>query len=121
MRQPIPRGDGDALLRAQALIGDEPCLVLFGDDLILGETSGAQQLIRAFEHHQTPIIALEKVPDERVASYGIFEPKFSEGTTHRMSQFLEKPHPSETSSRLGVIGKYIITPDVFRYLSDDGA
>lgn len=117
VRQPIPRGDWDALLRAQPLIGDEPCLVLFWDDLIRGEKSWAQQLIQAYEYYQSPFIALEKVPDDRMSSYGIFESKFSEGHIHRMLRFLEKPKPSETTSRLGVIGKYILTPEVFTYLN----
>lgn len=121
VRQPIPRGDGDALLHARAWIGDEPCLVLFGDDLIRGELTGAQQLVRAFEEKKTPIIALEKVADKRVSSYGIIESSESVGLTHKVSKFLEKPKPEETPSRLGVIGKYIITPEVFDYLAQDGA
>ncbi len=120
VRQPIPRGDGDALLRARALIGDEPCLVLFGDDLIKGERGGAEQLIEAFEKYGSPIIALERVTDKRVSSYGIIEPAVSEGSLHTVAKFLEKPKPEETSSRLGVIGKYIITPEVFDYLEKDG-
>ncbi len=121
VRQPIPRGDGDALLRARALIGDEPCLVLFGDDLIKWERGGAEQLIEAFEKYGSPIIALERVTDKRVSSYGIIEPAASEWSLHTVAKFLEKPKPTETSSRLGVIGKYIITPEVFDYLEKDGA
>ena len=121
VRQPIPRGDGDALLRARALIGDEPCLVLFGDDLIKGERGGAEQLIEAFEKYGSPIIALERVTDKRVSSYGIIEPATSLWVLHTVAKFLEKPKPTETSSRLGVIGKYIITPEVFDYLEKDGA
>lgn len=116
VRQPLPRGDGDALLRARAWIGDEPCLVLFGDDLIRGEIGGAQQLVDAYTQTGTPIIALEKVADKRVSSYGIIEARSSEGRLHEVSKFLEKPKPEETSSRLGVIGKYIITPEVFDFL-----
>lgn len=116
VRQPVPRGDGDALLRARAWIGDEPCLVLFGDDLIRGEESGAEQLVRAFESKGSPIIALERVADKRVSSYGIIESRGAEGSLYEVSKFLEKPKPEETSSRLGVIGKYIITPEVFDYL-----
>ncbi len=116
VRQPIPRGDGDALLRARALIGDEPCLVLFGDDLIKWDMSGAEQLVRAWNEKNAPIIALERVSDKRVSSYGIIEPALSEWKIHTVAKFLEKPKPEETSSRLGVIGKYIITPEVFEYL-----
>lgn len=116
VRQPLPRGDGDALMRARAWIGDEPCLVLFGDDLIKWESSGAEQLVAAFEQKWTPIIALERVADKRVSSYGIVESRSEEGSLYEVSRFLEKPKPEETSSRLGVIWKYIITSEVFDYL-----
>ena len=82
--------------------------------------SGAAQLVSAFEQYGSPIIALEKVADKRVSSYGIIESIASEGRVHEVSKFLEKPKPEETSSRLGVIGKYIITPEVFEYLEKDG-
>lgn len=120
VRQPIPRGDGDAILRAKALIGDEPCLVLFGDDLIRGEKGGAEQLVEAYEKCHTPVIALEKVSDEKVSSYGVVETNENHGKTHSVSKFLEKPKATETTSRLGVIGKYIITPEVFDYLEKGG-
>jgi UTP--glucose-1-phosphate uridylyltransferase len=120
VRQPLPRWDGDALLHARAWIGNEPCLVLFGDDLIRGEKSGAEQLVQAFSQHNTPIIALERVADKRVSSYGIVESKNSEWNLHEVSKFLEKPKPEETDSRLWVIGKYIITPEIFEYLEQDG-
>ena len=120
VRQPIPRGDGDAILRARPFVGDEPCLVLFGDDLIKGEKGGATQLVEAFTRKHCPIIALEKVSDERVSSYGIVESSITEGHTHLVSKFLEKPKADETTSRLGVIGKYIITPEVFDYIENSG-
>ncbi len=119
VRQPIPRWDGDALLRARAWIGDEPCLVLFGDDLIKWERGGATQLVEAFEQTKSPVIALERVSDKRVSSYGIVESSSQEGRLYTVSKFLEKPKPEETPSRLGVIGKYIITPEVFTYLERD--
>ncbi|OIP54068.1 hypothetical protein AUK10_01675 [Candidatus Gracilibacteria bacterium CG2_30_37_12] len=123
VRQPIPRGDGDAILRARPFIGDEPCLVLFGDDLIKGEKGGATQLVEAFSRKRTPIIALEKVADDMVSSYGIVESSSSEHGIHLVDKFLEKPKATETTSRLGVIGKYIITPEVFDYIehSNGGA
>ena len=120
VRQPLPRGDGDALLHARAWIGDEPCLVLFGDDLIKWEVGWAEQLVTAFEQYGSPIIALERVTDKRVGSYGIIEPASSEWKLHTVAKFLEKPKHTETTSRLGVIGKYIITPEVFEYLEQDG-
>ena len=119
VRQPLPRGDGDALLHARAWIGDEPCLVLFGDDLIKWEKWWAEQLVEAFEKYQSPVIALERVSDKRVSSYGIVESATWEGHIYQVSRFLEKPKPEETTSRLGVIGKYIITPEVFTHLASD--
>ena len=74
----------------------------------------------AFEKYSTPIIALERVTDKRVSSYGIVESVESDSKIHQVSKFLEKPQPTETDSRLGVIGKYIITPEVFEYLEKDG-
>lgn len=120
VRQPLPRGDGDAILRAQEIIGDEPCLVLFGDDLIKWEKSGASQLVEAYEKLGTPVIALEQVDDEKVSSYGVVEPSESEGIIHEVNKFLEKPKATETTSRLGVIGKYVITPEIFTYLKKWG-
>ncbi len=120
VRQPLPRGDGDAILRARAWIGDEPCLVLFGDDLIRWEKWWATQLVEAFQKKQAPVIALERVSDKRVSSYGIIESSDQDVSLYAVAKFLEKPKPEETPSRLGVIGKYIITPEVFEYLSMDG-
>lgn len=119
VRQPVPRGDGDALLRAWPFVRQEACLVLFGDDLVRGEVSAAQQLLSAFEQVQAPIIALEpNIPEDRVSQYGIVETEPAEGGLLRIVRFLEKPQPSETKSRLGVIGKYVITPKVFETLRD---
>jgi len=120
VRQPLPRGDGDALMHARAWIGDEPCLVLFGDDLIKWERGWAEQLVSAFRTYNAPIIALERVADKRVSSYGIVEASDQDWSLYTVAKFLEKPKPEETSSRLGVIGKYIITPEVFEYLEKDG-
>jgi UTP--glucose-1-phosphate uridylyltransferase len=113
VRQPLPRGDGDALLYARHFLGDEPFLVLFGDDLIMHEVPAAKQLIEAFHHKQSPIIALERVSDDRVSNYGIIEPSLSDGRFNKVDRFLEKPKLEETNSRLGVIGKYVLTPDIF--------
>lgn len=116
VRQPVPKWDWDAILRAKRFIWDEPFLVLFWDDLIKWDKPGAQQLIEAFYRKNAPIIALEKVSDKRVSSYWIVESNWNEDRIHLVSKFLEKPKPEETSSRLGAIGKYVLTPDIFDYL-----
>ncbi len=116
VRQPLPRWDGDAILRAKQFIWDDPFLVLFWDDLVDSFEPASSQLINAFYRKNTPIIALEKVWDDKVSSYWIVESDYSENTLHKVSDFLEKPSKDETESRLGVIWKYVLTPDIFDYL-----
>lgn len=116
VRQPLPRGDGDAILRAKHFIGNEPFLVLFGDDLVDGEKPAALQLIEAYNRKNSTVIALEKVTDDKVSSYWIIEARESDEKLHTVNKFLEKPKANETDSRLGVIGKYVLSPDIFDYL-----
>ena len=116
VRQPVPKWDWDAILRASHLIGDEPFLVLFWDDLIKWEKTWAQQLIEAFHRKSSPVIALEKVWDDKVSSYWILESKSQDWKIYLASKFLEKPKANETKSRLWVIWKYVLTPEIFDYL-----
>jgi len=117
VRQPYPRGDGDAILRTKNLIGDEPFLVLFGDDIIDNSITAAEQLIQKHEETGASVIATVGVEESEVSSYGMLEWELS-GDTTKVSRFLEKPKPSETDSRTAVIGKYVLTPDVFSYLEN---
>ena len=116
VRQPVPKWDGDAILRARPFIGNDPFLVLFGDDLVVNEKPAASQLIEEFHRKNAPIIALFEVPDDEVSSCGIVEPRHQDGRICEVQKFLEKPKPTETTSRLGVIGKYMLTNDIFDYL-----
>lgn len=120
VRQPYPKGDGDAILRTKNLIGDEPFLVLFGDDIIDNKVSAASQLVTKYQEIEAPIICVEEVDDEDVSNYGILEWECNKNTT-KVSKFLEKPDASDTSSRIGVIGKYILTPDIFDHLENAGS
>jgi len=117
VRQPYPKWDGDAILRTKNLIWDEPFLVLFWDDIIDNDISAAQQLIAKHEETWTPIIATLGVSDQEVSSYGMIEWELSWDTT-KVTKFLEKPKASETDSRTAVIGKYVLTPDIFEYLEN---
>lgn len=116
VRQPLPRGDWDAILRAKHFMWNEPFLVLFGDDLVDGEKPAALQLIEAYNRKNSSVIALEKVSDDKVSSYWIIEARESDEKLHTVNKFLEKPKATETDSRLGVIGKYVLSPDIFDYL-----
>lgn len=117
VRQPYPKGDGDAILRTKNLIGDEPFLVLFGDDIIDNEITAAEQLIAKHEETGTPIIATVWVSESEVSSYGMLEWEL-DGDTTKVTKFLEKPKSSETDSRTAVIGKYVLTPEIFKYLEN---
>jgi len=115
VRQPYPLWDGDAILRAKNLIWDEPFLVLFWDDIVDGEKTASQQLLEAFKRKNSSVIATVEVEEKQVSSYGIIETT-ERGDIFSVSKFLEKPSPDETTSRNGVIGKYILTADIFDYL-----
>lgn len=116
VRQPYPRGDWEAILRTKNLIWDEPFLVLFWDDLIDGEKSWALQLVEAYNELHTPVIATVDVEDKNVSDYWIIEYSSENNETFKVDKFLEKPKPTETTSRKWVIWKYVLTPDIFDYL-----
>ena len=114
VRQPYPKGDGDAILRAKNLIGNEPFLVLFGDDIIDHPVSAAEQLVETFETTGKSVIATIEVPALERKNYGIVETNQDLSVT----KFIEKPKNAETESNRAAIGKYILTPDIFEYLEN---
>lgn len=116
LRQPYPRGDWDAILRAKPFIWDEPFLVLFWDDIIDSDTSWAEQLIDVFERKNSSVIASVPVSDDEVSSYWIIESNNSDWNSFVVDKFLEKPNKEETKSRNWVIWKYVVTSDIFHYL-----
>lgn len=120
IRQPYPRWDWEAILRAKNLIWDEPFLVLFWDDLVEWKKSAANQLVEAFERKNAPVIASVKVSEDEMSSYWIIEHKCldKKWDSFVVSKFLEKPKKKETSSRQWVIWKYVLTPNVFDYLEE---
>lgn len=118
VRQKSPRGDGDAVLQARHLIGDEPCVVLFGDDIVDSEVPVTRQLMDVFEKYGDPVIALEKVPLDKISRYGVIDGVLTEEGVYQLKKFVEKPKKEEAPSNLAVIGKYIITPDVFKKLEE---
>jgi UTP--glucose-1-phosphate uridylyltransferase len=113
VRQRYARGNGDAILATRSFIGDEPCAVLFEDDIVDSEVPAIQQLIDIYQKYQDPVIALTRVPHNEVSKYGIIEGTQISERLFEINQFVEKPKPTETQSDLAVIGKYIITPAIF--------
>lgn len=116
VRQKEPKGDGDAILCAAHLIGDEPVAVLFGDDIVMSDVPCLKQLMNVYEKHQGPVIALEKVPQEELSRFGVIGGKPLEDRVYEIESFVEKPAPGKAPSDLAVVGKYIVTPDVIEEL-----
>lgn len=118
VRQKTPLGDGHAILQAKDLIGkDEPFAVLFGDDIIVGKTPALKQMIDVYDRYHDPVIAVERVEKQDIKQYGIVDVVDDKGKTHEIRGLVEKPEPKNAPSNLGIIGKYIVTPDVLEALS----
>ncbi len=113
VRQPKPLGDGDAILKAKHFICNEPCAVLFGDDIVDFKIPCIKQLMNVFEKYDDPVIALEKVPKKDVVRFGVADTVKISKRTYEIRDLIEKPSVEKAPSDLTVVGKYIITPDVF--------
>jgi UTP--glucose-1-phosphate uridylyltransferase len=113
VRQKYARGNGDAVLATRSFIGNEPCAVLFEDDIVDSDIPAISQLIKVYNRYQDPVIALTRVPHSEVSKYGIIEGTEVDNRVFDIKNFVEKPKPEETKSNLAVIGKYIITPAIF--------
>lgn len=116
VRQKYPRGDGDAILTAAHLIHDEPVAVLFGDDLILGKTPALKQLVDVYEKYGKSTVALAEVSDEVVPTKGIVSGEWIDSKVFKIKETVEKPALKDAPSKLAVVGKYIITPEVIEAL-----
>lgn len=117
VRQKEPRGDGDALLSAYHLIGNEPVAVLFGDDLVFGKKPCLKQLIEIYKKYQDPVVALDIVPKKEVFRYGIVKGVKISSRVYEIKRIFEKPRIDQAPSNLAVVGKFILTPEVFDELS----
>ncbi|MEZ5416333.1 MAG: UTP--glucose-1-phosphate uridylyltransferase GalU [Vicinamibacterales bacterium] len=116
VRQGEPLGLGHAVLMARGLVGNEPFAVVLGDDIFDAEPPALKQMIDVFEKVQGPVIAVERVPEADVSSYGIVavEPVPGLGPrVHRILDMVEKPPRDEAPSNLAIIGRYLLTPDIF--------
>jgi UTP--glucose-1-phosphate uridylyltransferase len=113
IRQKEPKGLGDAVLKAEKHIGDEPFAVLLGDDIINSKTPCIKQLTNLFERYNKPIIAVEEVPKEKVSSYGMIKGRERGESIYLIEDIIEKPSLEEVPSNIGTIGRYILTPEIF--------
>jgi UTP--glucose-1-phosphate uridylyltransferase len=116
VRQPRTLGLGHAVLCAQPLVGDEPFAVLLADDLMCGPDGGEgvlAQMARVFEDRQASILAVQEVPLEHTSRYGIVAGQPAGDRLMKVEKMVEKPDPKSAPSRMGVAGRYILTPAVF--------
>jgi UTP--glucose-1-phosphate uridylyltransferase len=116
VRQQQPLGLGHAVWCARDIIGDEPFAVLLPDDLMWGAPGALKQMVDAWETVGGNLIATEEVPAEKTKSYGIIDPGETNGALTEVRGLVEKPDPDKAPSRLGVIGRYILQPDVMQVL-----
>ncbi len=116
-RQQEPLGLGHAVWCARELVGDEPFAVVLVDDLILGKVPCLTQMVEAHAETGGSIVAVEEVAAEHTNRYGVLDPGGDDGRLVGVRGLVEKPHPAEAPSRLAVIGRYILLPEVFEHLA----
>jgi len=113
VRQGEPLGLGHAVLVTEPLVGDEPFAVILGDDVIDANPPALQQMINVFHEVNGPVLAVERVPREDVSAYGIIDGEEVSPGVYRINDLVEKPPRDEAPSDLAIIGRYILTPDIF--------
>ncbi len=120
VRQGESLGLGHAVLMAKDVVGDEPFAVMLGDDIIDSGVPCMKQMIEVFERHDGPVIAVQKVDRGEISAYGVIDgvPEGTSGRVYRIKDMVEKPRAEEAPSDLAIIGRYILTPDVFACLEE---
>lgn len=116
VRQKEQLGLGHAILTAREIVGDEPFAVILPDDIIDSVVPALKRMIAIFEKYSAGVIAVERVSDEDTRKYGIIEPGQVAKNIYRVLSLVEKPEPSRAPSRLGIVGRYVLTPQIFDIL-----
>ena len=118
VRQGQPLGLGHAVLVARELVGHEPFAVVLSDDVIDADPPGVKQMIDVFSELNGPVLAVERVPRDELSRYGIVAAEPLRRGVYRVHDLVEKPSPGEAPSDLAIIGRYILTPDIFPALAE---
>jgi UTP--glucose-1-phosphate uridylyltransferase len=118
IRQKEPKGLGHAVWCARNFIGDEPFAVLLGDDIVQSDTPCLRQLINEYESTHSSVIGVQKVPDNETHRYGIIDPLTQDGRRYQVNSFIEKPKPGMAPSNLAIMGRYVLTPEIFMFLDN---
>src|SRR5699024_5035332 len=116
IRQKEAKGLGHAVWCARKFIGDEPFAVLLGDDIVVADTPGLKQLINKYEKTASSVIGVQTVEDNDTDCYGIVDPCTKEGRIYEVKEFVEKPNLGTAPSNLAIMGRYVLTPEIFNHL-----
>jgi len=116
IRQKEPLGQGHAILVTRSLIGNEPFAVFFADDVIESQVPCMKQMMEVYERYKCSVVAVQRLPREEISRYGVIEAKQLDGRVYRIYGMVEKPSPEEAPSDLGIVGRYILTPEIFEAL-----
>ena len=118
-RQRAMLGLGNAILTGETLVGDEPFGVVLADDLCFGEDDGVlAQMVALYKQFRCTIIAIEEVPDDQIEKFGVIAGDMIRDDLYRVTDMVEKPKKEDAPSNLAIIGRYILTPDIFDILRD---
>ena len=118
IRQKEPKGLGHAIYCAKSFIGNEPFAVLLGDDIVDSETPCLKQLINAYDEYKTSVLGVQEVAKEDTDKYGILDVKHIEDRVYKVKDMVEKPSVEEAPSNIAILGRYIITPEIFNILEN---
>ncbi|NMD70165.1 UTP--glucose-1-phosphate uridylyltransferase GalU [Bacillus sp. DNRA2] len=116
IRQKEPKGLGHAVWCARNFIGDEPFAVLLGDDIVQSDTPCLRQLINEYEETHSSVIGVQTVPGSETHRYGIVDPSVQVGRRYQVGNFVEKPKPGTAPSNLAIMGRYVLSPEIFMFL-----
>lgn len=117
IRQKEAKGLGHAVWCARNFIGDEPFAVLLGDDIVRSEVPCIKQLMDEYSKHQRSIVGVKPVPYDQTNRYGIIDPIHVNGRTYELMKVVEKPGIGDAPSNLAIMGRYVLTPEIFNFLS----
>jgi UTP--glucose-1-phosphate uridylyltransferase len=118
VRQKEPLGLGHAILCARSVVGNEPFAVLLGDDIVVPSSGPCmRQLLDVFARYGGPVLAVEQVPSARVSSYGVIAARSLPGNVYEVLDLVEKPQLGVAPSNLAIVGRYVLTPDLFPLLA----
>ncbi|WP_053954695.1 UTP--glucose-1-phosphate uridylyltransferase GalU [Inediibacterium massiliense] len=118
IRQKEPKGLGHAIHCAKSFIGNEPFAVLLGDDIVDADTPCLKQMIDVYNEYKTTILGVQTVANEDVDKYGIVDGKYIEDGVYKVKNLVEKPKVEDAPSNIAILGRYIITPEIFEILEN---